>query len=277
MVLEQVKPVLSAAGAELDIRVTQAAGQAGEIARSLDLGSCDAVCVIGGDGTVHEVADGFMQRGAPITIPLGIIPGGSGNSLHQHLECHDPLEAAHRIVAGHTQPLDVIRVTLDDRVVFCVDIVGWGAVADINSTAEKLRMLGPRRYALSALWHILRAKRRPAKLVLDGRTVDDQFSFIIACNPKFTGLRMQLAPHAEIGDGKVDVVVVRRASRWQMLKLFAKVFDGTHVSLACVEYHQVRSFALESAGNEPLDLDGEMKGHLPLTAEVLPGALRVFA
>ena len=88
---------------------------------------------------------------------------------------------------------------------------------------------------------------------------------------------MKVAPHAEIGDGKIDVVAVRHASRRQMLKLFSKVFDGSHLSLGYVEYHQVRSFAIESDGHEPLDLDGEMKGQAPLTAEVLPAALRVFA
>jgi diacylglycerol kinase family enzyme len=46
--------------------------------------------------------------------------------------------------------------------------------------------------------------------------------------------------------------------------------------LGYVEYHQVRSFAIESDGHETLDLDGEMKGHAPVFAEVLPAALRVF-
>ena len=276
-VLERVKPILAASGAELDVRVTQAAGHAGEIARVLDLGGLDGICVVGGDGTVHEVADGLMQRCETISVPLGLIPAGTGNTLHQHLQCDDPLEAARRIAAGGTQPLDVTQVTLNDRVVFCVDIVGWGAVADINATAEKLRMLGPPRYAVAALWHILRAKSRRAKLVLDGRAVDDDFLFVIACNAKFTGSGMKLAPHAEVGDGKIDVVVLRRASRRQMLKLFTKVYDGSHLALGYVEYHQVRSFAIESEGHEPLDLDGEIKGHAPLWAEVLPAALRVFA
>lgn len=277
MVLERVKPVLAAAGMELEVWVTQRPGHAGEMARTLDLKCYDGICVIGGDGTVHEVADGLMQRGEPNSIPLGIIPAGTGNTLAQHLRCDDPLTAARQIVAGRTQPLDVVRVTLGDRVVFCVDIVGWGAVADINCTAERLRMLGPSRYAAAALWHILRANRRRATLVLDGQTIDDEFLFVIACNPKFTGSGMKLAPHAEVGDGKIDVVVVRRASRWQMLKLFTKVFDGSHLALGYVEYHQVRSFAIESESHDPLDLDGEMKGHSPMSAEVLPSALRVFA
>lgn len=276
-VLEQVQPTFAAAGIVLDVRVTQRPGHAREMARTLDLTSVDGLCAIGGDGTIHEVADGLMQRGETISIPLGIIPAGTGNTLAQHLQCDDPLEAARRIVVGDTQPLDVVRVSLSDEVVFCIDVVGWGAVSDINATAERLRFLGPSRYGAAALWQILRAKRRRATLTLDGQTIDGEFLFVMACNPKFTGSGMKLAPHAEIGDGKLDVVVVRHATRWQMLKLFSKVFDGSHVALDCVEYHQVRSFAIASQSCDPLDLDGEMKGHTPMSAEVLPSALRVFA
>ena len=127
-------------------------------------------------------------------MPLGFIPAGSGNTMHQHLQCNDPLEAARRIVAGNRYPLDVARVTMGEQVVYCVDIIGWGAVADINGSAEKLRFFGPSRYAVAALWQILTPKRRRAKLVLDGRVFDDEFLFVIGCNTKFTGKGMKLAP-----------------------------------------------------------------------------------
>jgi len=86
-----------------------------------------------------------------------------------------------------------------------------------------------------------------------------------------------LAPHAELGDGKIDVIVVRNATRWEILKLFSKIFDGSHLALKFVEYHQVRSFAIESETHDPIDLDGVRKGHTPMTAEVLPSALSIFA
>ena len=276
-VLERVTPTFASAGIELDVRVTERPGHAREIARTLDLTGVDGLCAIGGDGTIHEIADGLMQRSESISAPLGIIPAGTGNTLAQHLSCDDAQEAARRIVSGETQPLDVVRVTLNDEVIFCVDIVGWGAVSDINATAERLRWLGPPRYGAAALWQILRAKRRRAMLTLDGQTIDDDFLFVMACNPKFTGSRMKLAPHAEIGDGKLDVVVVRRATRCQMLKLFSKVFDGSHVELDYVEYHQVRSFSIASQSCDPLDLDGETRGHTPMSADVLPSSLRIFA
>lgn len=276
-VLESVKPIFTNAGIDLKIHLTQRSGHAAEIAQSLDKESCDAICVIGGDGTFHEVANGLMHRAERISIPLGIIPAGTGNNMAEHLKCKDPLEAARKIIAGHQQPLDVVQVTLNDRIVYCVDLVGWGAVSDINSNAEQWRWLGPPRYSAATLWQILRRKRRRAKLILDGQTFDDDYLFVVACNPRFAGPGMMLAPHAEIGDGKVDVVVVRHASRREMLKLFTKVFDGSHLTLKFVEYHQVSSFAIESQTNDALDLDGEMKGHTPMSAEVLPAALSILA
>ena len=276
-VLEAVKPVFDAAEAELDVRVTARAGHAEELARTIDLDGYDGVCLVGGDGTIHEVVGGLMRRDEPVPTPLGVIPGGTGNSVFEHLHCTEPLEAARRIVAGNTQPLDVVRVTTDNDLAYCVNIVGWGAVVDINRTAERLRVLGPPRYALAAISHILRAKRRRARIVLDGRAFEDSFLFFAACNTKFTGKRMQLAPNAEIGDGKVDVVLVRRASRLQMLKLFHKVFDGSHLSLPYVEHYQVRSFGIEPERRDLLNLDGELKGATPASAELMPAAVRIFA
>jgi diacylglycerol kinase (ATP) len=275
-ILEQVRPVFEQAGWELVVRVTERSGHAEEIAAIETTEGYDCLGVIGGDGTVHEVVNGLMRLDRPVSVPLGFIPAGSGNTLHQHLQLVDPLAAARRILAGFTCPLDAVKVTMGGRMTYCVDIIGWGGVADINHTAERLRLLGPSRYAVAAVWHILHSHRRRARVTLDDRTIDDEFLFVIACNTKFTGKGMMLAPRAEIGDGLIDIVLVRRASRLQMLKLFFKIYNGEHLSMDCVEYHQVRSFAIESEGRELLDLDGEMKGRAPFQAELLPAALRVF-
>jgi diacylglycerol kinase (ATP) len=87
---------------------------------------------------------------------------------------------------------------------------------------------------------------------------------------------MRLTPRAKVDDGKIDIVILRKASRWQMFRLFTKVFDGSHVDLPCVEYHQARSLSIISDDRAPLDLDGEIKGTPPVSMQVLHGAVRVF-
>lgn len=77
------------------------------------------------------------------------------------------------------------------------------------------------------------------------------------------------------GDGKIDVIAVRRESVGQKLRYFRRVDDGPHLTLDCVEYHQVQSFRIESQNADLLNLDGELQGHSPAAVEMLPGAIRM--
>ena len=275
-ILEQVRPVFAAAGMDLEVHVTTHRGHASELATTLDLKGCAGLCSVGGDGTNHEVVCGLMRRANPDEVPLGIVPGGTGNSLAQHLNCLDPITAAKKIARGNTVPLDVARVSSNAGVDHSINIVGWGAAVDINRTAERLRWLGSVRYSLAALWEILRARRRPLRLTLDGEVTDDRFHMVVACNTRFTGKGMLLAPRARLDDRLLDVIIVRRATRRQMLQLFSRVFDGSHVDLPFVEYRQVATLELSSPGSESLNIDGELKGTLPIQVEMVPAALRVF-
>ena len=218
----------------------------------------------------------MIERGESASLPLGVIPAGTGNDVARQLGVSGPLEAARRIVAGRTRPFDAAKVEAGGKIDYCAALVGWVGVADINCAAERLRMLGPPRYAIAALGHILFAKPRRARLVLDNRIVDDDFLLVVACNTAFSGSGMRPAPCAKVDDGKLDVVIVRRASRWQMLRLFTRVFDGSHVGMPCVEYHQVRSLSILSDERRPLDLDGEIKGTTPVSIQTISGAVQMF-
>src|SRR5690606_28844383 len=118
--------------------------------------------------------------------------------------------------------------------------------------------------------------RRRARIVLDDDVFTDDCLFVAACNTPYVGSGMRLAPRAETSDGKIDVVVVRQASRWQLLSGFAGVFRGTHVDEACVECYQTRSLQILAEDAGPLDLDGEVKGTTPVAIEMVPGALSFF-
>ena len=274
---EQARALFEQAGATVEIHATQGPGHAATLARTLDLNGRDGLCLVGGDGTLHEAVNGLMQRDRPTATPIGVLPGGTGNSVCWHLGYRTVDDAVRKILNGAVRPLDLAQVTLANEVVYCVNIVAWGAAVDINETAERHRWLGAPRYTLSPLWHILRPRLRRARLELDGEAIDDDFLFAVGCNTRYTGRGMNLAPRADMGDGLLDVVFVRRATRRDLLRVFGRVFAGTHVDLPCVEYRQVKHFRIEADPADRLDLDGELKGSAPLSTKVVPGALRVFA
>ena len=112
------------------------------LAQSLDPHTHDAICVVGGDGTVHEVVNGLFAREDQARFDLGIIPAGTGNTLHDHLGFHDAEQAVKKILRGETKALDVVRLTTQGETVFCVNIVGWGAISDIARLAERFPCAG---------------------------------------------------------------------------------------------------------------------------------------
>lgn len=273
--LEQMRQALQAAGAALDSLVTEHPTHAGELALETDLSPYDCLCVVGGDGTVHSVVNGLMRRDARPEIPIALAPAGTGNTLHQDLHCSTVERTIDAILARRTRWMDLVELTSAGRVTYCANIVGWGAISDVNLKAERLRRFGRCRYALAALWQIALAPTRHARLTLDGDVTEGLFQFVIACVTRSTGSGMLLAPRAEIDDGRVDLVVVRDASRRELLQLFRRVYNGSHESLPFVECRQVQRFAVE-ADASPLNLDGEVAATSPFTARVIPRALQVL-
>jgi len=275
-VLRQVKPVFDAAGVNLTIFETEYAGHAREIVRNLDLTEVDGFCAIGGDGTMHEVVNGLLSRPDKSPIPIGLIPAGTGNSFLRGFDCLDPLDAARRIVAGRTRPIDAAHVTLGEQTLYAFNIVGWGLVTDILIRSEGLRWLGENRYTVAAALEVLKGRRRAASLMVDGRQTSDRFIFVLACNTRYTGKGMLMAPYADLSDGLIDLVIVRKASRAQMLRLLPKVFDGSHVSSPLLEYVQAKEFPLIPEIDETVNVDGELLDRSPVHVKVILHAFRVI-
>ena len=142
MVLNMVKPVFDAADADLSVIVTTHPGYAKELAAGLKLDDYDGFLVLGGDGTFHEVVNGMFERCDGITMPIGLIQGGSGNSLLRDLDLTDPMFAAEVIVSQHTRFMDVARIEMNQNVMYSVNLIGWGLVTDVGRRAEMIRWLG---------------------------------------------------------------------------------------------------------------------------------------
>ena len=96
-ILKKIKPLFDNSNIELNIIETMFKGHAKELAEQLDFSDYDGLISIGGDGTLHEVVNGFMVRKDQNNFPIGIIPGGSGNSFMRDLELTDPIKAANFI------------------------------------------------------------------------------------------------------------------------------------------------------------------------------------
>jgi diacylglycerol kinase (ATP) len=275
--LKLIRPVLEAAGLELELIETKFAGHARELARQLDFDGYEGLIAIGGDGTMHEVVNGILTRPDQKKIPIGLIPGGSGNAFMYDLDLLDPLAAVQVIIGGHTRSIDAAEVNVDGRTIYAFNIIGWGLVTDVGRRAEHWRWLGEARYTIASIVEVFRPRTRAASLILDGAEIIDDFTFVLACNTRYTGKGMKAAPQARLDDGLIDVVVVRRgAGRLELLSMLPKIYDGSYIDSPLVESYPVTRFSLLPERDEALNIDGDISGATPVHVVMRPAAFEVF-
>ena len=275
-ILEMVKPIFDKSEVHVDILQTEYAGHANELAKTLDFSGYNGLCAIGGDGTLFEMVNGMLKRKDNQNFPLGLITGGTGNAFMHDLNCLDPIEASERIIKGNLRSVDIARVETPNNLYFSFNIIGWGLVADAGYLAEYFRILGGLRYDVASILEVLKGKRRISRLILDDEVVDDDFVFVIACNTIHTGKAMRIAPNAKFDDGKIDLIIVRNASKTELLKLFPKLFTGEHVKSKLVECRQVQKFSIISDENSSLIIDGELIGSTPVHVTMEPKKINVL-
>ena len=275
-IYEKVKHVFTNADTNVTVLHTEYAGHAFDFANTLDFVGYDGLCAIGGDGTMYELINGMLKRDDNHKIPIGLITGGTGNSFMYDVDCLDPIDAAKRIVQHKLRPLDIAKVNANGELFYSFNIIGWGLATDAGKLAEKLRWLGEVRYDVASIIEVLKGKDRIATLTLDKEVIKENFIFIIGCNTIHTGKAMKMAPLAQLNDGKIDLIIVRKTSRINLLKLFPKLFSGDHIKSPLVEYRQVKNFSISLEETNDLTIDGEIIGSTPLYVQMIPKMVNVL-
>ena len=275
-IFESIKPVLDKNEINYDMIQTKRIGHAISISNKLKIEDYDGLIMIGGDGTFHEIVSGIMNRKDQKKIPIGVIPGGSGNSFLYHLR-KDPKATLKEIIKFKKRYIDVIQVKTKNNLFYSINLVGWGLITDVGKNSEKYRWLGTSRYTLVSLIEIIKNKTRRATLKIGNKEYNNTFTFIIACNTKYVGKGMYMAPKADVSDGLLDLIVVKgNLSRTLLFKTLPKLFKGTHITDSNVTYHQVSNFSLITEEENLLNIDGELKGKTPIDVKIIPNAIEVF-
>ena len=233
-----------------------------------EIPDCDLICAMGGDGTIHEIADGLMQSGKASDLPFSIIPSGTGNAFAQTLGELKPKKAIQKILDGERLKIDAMEIKQGSKTSYAVNIIGWGMASRVNQISDQLRILGGIRYNIASLIGIATMKKKKLILRMDDEVINEDALFFLALNTVYTGKGMKMAPDADFTDGLIDIIMFKSATKLQVVNIFLKLFSGKHIFDPRVTYKQVESFRLESEGDD-LNIDGENQGHTPIDVRVV--------
>lgn len=238
-----------------------------------------AVIIVGGDGSIHEVANAILSTGK--RIPLGIVPAGSGNDYAWHaLKLpRDPASVVKRAFHGKLVEMDAGRV--NDR--FFVNAFGVGLDANIAAAANRLKkyplMSGSRLYYTATLQQLLFGYSRCPwlKFYLDDNTevqgIEKHYVLLAVTNGSTYGAGFHINPQADAGDGLFDICAIDYTPLLRALRLLPVVEKGKHADLPEVTFYRARTVRIESKETVNILMDGETDSGTSFEVEILPGAL----
>jgi diacylglycerol kinase (ATP) len=230
---------------------------------------CSGVIAVGGDGLLHLA----LQKTVPAQIPLAMIPAGTGNDFVRTLgwSLTDIDAILHEVLNSKPRPMDLGLV--DGEWFGAILSTGFDSI--VNEKANSMSWpKGPNKYNAAIAIELPRFKPRHYEIVLDDRTISTQAMLIAVANGRSYGGGMLVCPAADISDGYFDVMVLHPISKLEFIKVFPRVFKGTHITHPAVEI--VRSKRVSISSNAIAYADGERVGQLPVTAECIPGALATW-
>ena len=233
-----------------------------------EIPDCDVICTMGGDGTIHETADGLMQSGKASDLAFSVIPSGTGNAFAQTLGELKPKKAIQKILKGERLKIDAMEIKQGAKISYAVNIIGWGMASRVNQISDQLRMLGGIRYNIASLIGIATMKKKKLILRMDDKVINEDALLFLALNTVYTGKGMKMAPDADFSDGLIDIIMFKSATKLQVVNIFLKLFSGKHIFDPRVTYKQVKSFRLESEGDD-LNIDGENQGYTPIDVRAI--------
>ena len=240
-------------------------------------GQIEGLVVVGGDGIAHLGVNVSCDTG----IPLGIIAAGTGNDLARSIGMPEGDVVAGTLAVleklDSSRKVDAIKAHSSTGPFWFFGTASAGFDALCNQRANQMSWpKGQRRYDIAMVLELAKFKPIHYEATIDGEHRSfDAMLCAVANGPAFGG-GMLIAPDAKVDDGYLDLFIVHAMSRLELLKVFPKVYTGGHVTHPAVEFVRAKSVKL-SSGNMPVYSDGEARGHSPLTATVVPGALSVFA
>ncbi len=247
----------------------------------------ETLIVIGGDGTIHEVANGIWRCLAlGHTCVMGVIPAGTGNDYAKAHGIPTDVRLAVALLMGEPslKRLDVIRYDEQHDLIALNSVgVGFdGLVAHLIETSRYKKMLN--RFGLGKLIYFLTMFKvfwvyQPSviRLTVDGVLYElPDTWFVVTANISYFGGSMKICPHAAADDGVLDVVVIQSSTRLRLLPLMLSVYKGMHIHHPAVTMYRGKHIEVSSTGPLMMQADGEQAGITPLNATIIAGAIQII-
>lgn len=305
----QIKEALGTTSVE--VALTKKAGDGTTLTRQFLKQGFKKIVAIGGDGTLNEVANGFFEEpvgihsnkaagsdGEPSSeVPplrpinpdaiMGIVPSGTRNVLAKSLGLPEGIaNCCKTFQLGKPKKMDVIYVTVTNQEdpsstisrIF-LNAAEMGVAAEIIDRSKKVREVVNSRIvstitSIAATLPTYQSNECEISLDNNEKKFAIKMTMAVVANGQFLGGGFKVAPHANMSDGLLDLVILKDSGSLKMVDELINMKDGNYQEEDKITYRQARKVSLISRERDvSVTVDGEPIGILPATFEVIPHVL----
>ena len=231
----------------------------------LDSQPCEGIVSVGGDGLAHLI----LQLAVPRNIPFAVMPAGTGNDIVRSLgwSLDDIDSYLQRVISAPASPIDLGNVDSE----WFAAILSTGFDSVVNERANSLSWpKGPQRYNVSIALELPKFKPLEYEIALDNQSFTTEAMLIAIGNGRSYGGGMYVCPQAQMHDGLFDIMILEPVSKIEFLKVFPKVYSGSHITHPKVKMYRSKRVSLVSKAIAYAD--GERIGPAPVSAECISDA-----
>jgi diacylglycerol kinase (ATP) len=268
--------------ADDDIVMTRERNHGTALAREAITAGYHRLVAVGGDGTFSEILNGVIADDRLIApgLVLAQLPGGTSNEFSRSFGQISLADSCGALASGATREIDVFRAEARGyageqvtRYGFLLAIVG--AAATISWRAQRvplLKRLGPISYVLMTAFTSLTYSPRAYRIRVDDEAEQNLPMWaLLLCSFDGAGEGLMLAPGADPGDNKLDLIMVGDMGRWESLtKIVPRLGDGSYIAHPKVTRRHATRIVIDSDQMVQADVDGESIGQLPMSVALLP-------
>lgn len=237
----------------------------------------DLIVVCGGDGTVNEVAKGIAKSNRK--IPVGILSSGTVNDFANYMKLPKDIEGFFSMIQNG-KTIDVDLGMVNDE--YFVNVAASGLLTDIGYkvSPEIKAIFGKMAYYMEGIREIPKSRFKPIRVRFESEEFtgeEDILLYLISNTSSIGGFR-RIAPEADVKDGYLDVIIIKKSEVQDLAQIFINIFRGEHINHPNVKYFKSRKIKVQSLDEDDItiDIDGEYGGTLPATYEVLPRAFQIL-
>ncbi|WP_333657497.1 diacylglycerol/lipid kinase family protein [Tissierella praeacuta] len=235
----------------------------------------DIIIVSGGDGTVNVVAKGMVK--GETKIPVAILSSGTVNDFANYMKIpKNIMDFYNMIKKGNFIDVDLGKVNDE----YFVNVAAGGILSNVGYQVlpETKMVLGRMAYYIEGLKEITLQNFEPIELNIESEecSLKEEVLLFIISNSSSIGGFKKLAPKADVEDGLLDIVIIKKSGVQDLANIFINIFSGDHINHQNVLYFKSKHVKLSTKKDVPIDIDGEYGGKLPASFEIVPKGFRIM-